>query len=930
MGKKWNYLFKLINEEKKTIVSLGRLTPKLRWRILELDTELIKLVKERENKEFLTNRKKGVKKSYYFRESRKLNSQIVRQGRKLLKIWPNIPYASDIYYTLALNSRDYGKGKKTEYYLLKSLSKLRGNAELKHKVQTSLAEHYYNNKKYRKAIKFYSRIIKVESDEWLTKHHYNLAWCYVKLTKYSKGIDHALKSHELSTLEEKRYVSVKSQILNSIGLFYTLDNRIKEGVDFYINNSEKPAEYLLKMASKTATDGKFDLAKYIYDKALDFSIDKKQNDEQEKIYLSSFEFYRNFKRNALFYKTAKAVEKMYLEKRITKEGIEESKDKIKSLVGYLQVKFTRNSQARLANHDPVKRDEIISYFDILITIDKIQEIEYLYYQGETYFAVNMFDSAYNKYLSAINIYKKNPKIKIVNQKKKLPFFHRSLNSMLASIEYGEFKKKKLEERKIETYYTYTHLLPKDEKSPVLNQKLFNLYLKNSDIANAEQTLDYYTKTHPKDNKTHRQMYTTIFDHFIKNKNSKQLAIRINKISKGYLSFPKAFIQQSTKVLGQILFSNYEKVTDNEAITGYVELFNNPLYPKEIKSNSALKLGVLYNNENNISESVNWYLIGLKLAKEAVIKKNEEKLKTLAIQYNHKLNFEESNKLIEFYLSKYCTSKFKSKNLLFQLYVSNHLLSDELKSAVKASRKYKKCKIGNKNIANTNIEISNYIKIKENINKFISFHQSIYPQHKEIFTSHLEEVFWMSFAKGNKSNQRAIAKILKKYKVKDFPYQLITKFETWSKSLPQFKGLNQKAKFNEAIFNKNLEYNLKRLEEFEKNSNSIVNAAHPEITPLIYKSLEAQYKNLISMIRGVYPKAVPQDYVKGFRGAMAGLAKNLEKKIHKVTTKTIRLYERNKVVSNTFSSFNSQVDLTQQINYQHKANSYTIANDKGGF
>ena len=48
----------------------------------------------------------------------------------------------------------------------------------------SLAEHHYNNKDYKKAVKFYTPVIENQKDDWHTKHLFNLSWCYIKLKNY--------------------------------------------------------------------------------------------------------------------------------------------------------------------------------------------------------------------------------------------------------------------------------------------------------------------------------------------------------------------------------------------------------------------------------------------------------------------------------------------------------------------------------------------------------------------------------------------------------------------------------------------------------------------------------------------------------------------------------------------------------------------------
>ena len=61
MSKRWHTLNNLINQEIKTIKSIGRIGPKLQHRLLELNSERIKLLKEQENQVFLSSPKSLIK-----------------------------------------------------------------------------------------------------------------------------------------------------------------------------------------------------------------------------------------------------------------------------------------------------------------------------------------------------------------------------------------------------------------------------------------------------------------------------------------------------------------------------------------------------------------------------------------------------------------------------------------------------------------------------------------------------------------------------------------------------------------------------------------------------------------------------------------------------------------------------------------------------
>ena len=52
---KWQKIMGMIQEEERTIRGLGKLGPRLQYRIVELHSEKIKLLKEKENLKFLSS-----------------------------------------------------------------------------------------------------------------------------------------------------------------------------------------------------------------------------------------------------------------------------------------------------------------------------------------------------------------------------------------------------------------------------------------------------------------------------------------------------------------------------------------------------------------------------------------------------------------------------------------------------------------------------------------------------------------------------------------------------------------------------------------------------------------------------------------------------------------------------------------------------------
>lgn len=125
-GKKWESLMTIINQEIQTIRSSTVSGPELRHRLFELYSEKIKLIKEKENNIFLKADPKRIAekgKDYFFKSSTEQFNNAQNFGLKIVQDYPQYAKNNEIYYALAVNSRDYGTGKDSEKLLLLSQSR---------------------------------------------------------------------------------------------------------------------------------------------------------------------------------------------------------------------------------------------------------------------------------------------------------------------------------------------------------------------------------------------------------------------------------------------------------------------------------------------------------------------------------------------------------------------------------------------------------------------------------------------------------------------------------------------------------------------------------------------------------------------------------------------------------------------------------------
>src|SRR5690606_24062817 len=143
---------------------------------------------------------------------------------------------AEVYYTMALNSRDYAHDKKSLNFLRKALERSKSKPQLQHYIHTALAEYYYNDKNYKSCIYYYNMAIRNTNDEWLTKNLYNYGWCHFKENNYNTSIDPLVEAYGLS--KDKKYIDMSEQVINSLITFHVFNQTPLDALKF-IKENEK-------------------------------------------------------------------------------------------------------------------------------------------------------------------------------------------------------------------------------------------------------------------------------------------------------------------------------------------------------------------------------------------------------------------------------------------------------------------------------------------------------------------------------------------------------------------------------------------------------------------------------------------------------------------------------------------------------------------
>ncbi len=680
--RRWNNILKLINSELKAIGRARKKTVQLQYRVFELMSEKVKLYKEKENKVFLQKKLKygkKIKREDIFKKTLEHYKAANAYGTNLLKKYPRTKFKAGIYYTLALNSRDFSYDNKELEYLRKAIDYSKDQTKVNYLARTSLAEYYYNNKNWKSAIYQYELVISNKDDEWYSKNLLNYGWCLLKTHKFNDAINNLESSYKLSN--DDFYVNVKEQAMTGLISFYVLGVQIQRGIDFINKYSDEKNNALLKLARKSSGKGHYDQAEKIVSSLESTISPQKETELYADLRLFQFELYNQFHKPQKLLNIAKLFPKT----KFSEYQQEDAVRKISDVVGAKQVILKKDFSKYNKEYDKDILSEVITYFDILASIHPKEKAQYDYYKAETYYSVEQFDKALSEYKVSLVSYDKVPS--------KEDLRHKNLDAIFSCISTLKFNK---ENETIELEYAYTKYLSywtNDKKAQEIYPRLFGLYLAKKDYQKTQETLDDYVKKFKKDKKKQQDLYTVMMDRLIKEEDTTLLAQKINLMQKGYLGFTKTKIQKSETILASILFKQLQKLKqegkNREAIDGYQKIFHTEYYPKVIKGEAAFNMGMIYTDIEDNSNALKWYRKSFTFFSKKEIKEKRLFLEKMALRTSLLHNFLNASRLNKFILAMFC--KEKDANMaIFRDAIKNDMANNYTTRALYTLSKYKVC------------------------------------------------------------------------------------------------------------------------------------------------------------------------------------------------------------------------------------------------
>ncbi len=878
---RWHKLMLLVNQEMKILESAKRKGVEIKYRMLELHSEKLKLIHEKNNKEFLeSSRVTGTSqnKETFFSETRNYYNLTKEFGNKILKEEVKNGRKAEILYALALNSRDYGRDNITEKYLLEVLSLINNSKNsLKHHAETALADFYYNEKKFPEAIHLYKSVIKNTEDDWMTKHLFNLSWCYLK----NREFDKAIETIKLSYFESKdpAYINVKDQALENIGSFYVYAGRPLDGLDFYIENEKNPLPYLLPMALKASDKGHEKETRRILDAAREMINKKELHQHQEELLHTYLDFYRHYNRFidhetisrelVSYYKLAESKKVDLKNAKLVIELKDDAVEKIRTTAGFLQVKLSKDIKKDETQFDSEEMRIVLDYFDHLIQLDAQRKAEYIYFRAETYYSVNNFAFAAKSYVEAV---KESKHLKDSN------LLRKSLNSLLALTGQEVLNKEENKKYLVFTYSEHVKTWPRDEKSLAIYPKLITIFLEGFNDIKASEIISQYNKAYPENIKEQQVFMTKVLDQLIDKKNTIKLNQWITVFKNGFLSFSKDTIEKTEIVLGNLLFMEYQDLAKNgqklKAAEGFEGLYFHKLYPDKVKSQAAFFASMAY---LELAETKDFYVWQMnahsKMTESERLERRKEQL--LMIERTYRLqDFTTAYKLSEFLLKHFCSTKDDTQDRFFEVAIMTSLVEENPSVSERIVKENSSC-LKNVELSQMSLsQIFQYLDKKGDYYKLRSFvkRNSVEPFLTQ-FRYSIQRMFWEKSDLNIKESIKNDFIIFKNAESLTWLNE-INLFHKSQKDLEVIKEIKiwEKLVFEPEVFNRSLEDYLVRIQNFKKQYEILLTSNQTDLAILSSKVFIVLFEHVGMTIQSLAPKGMTKEMSQPFKIAMKDVSK----------------------------------------------------------
>ena len=864
------YLLGLIDSELKEVQRLNKQIkardPELLLRLAELYLERARVMKEIENKKYLSlpaSKRRRVKKSTFFKGSTSHFVKAQKVSYFILKKFSNFDQKSEVYYILGFNAKEFKKEKKAKSFFQKAFDQA-SNRISKEKSSLALAEFFYNEKKFKKAIKYYEFALGNESGKWWTKDAHNLAWCYFRQSRNSKAIKLMKKVIRLS--ESGDYLNMEREARRDLARFYAESDKVDEAVS-YLKGSGSVSG-VISLAKNLIDQGKKTKAMKVLEGVISQGIDnpkdyKRAAESLMNIYADYSKFEKmenvarklvetnNYDRELMVYNLKKA--RSVIQKRIVSKRYSTQKKYIKSLS---KTNFGLGS--------------------ILVIVNPKESRSVHFYNAEAFYASGDFEASLLEYKKAYD-YKK---------------YKKYLEGMMACLSNISVESSIYKAESINVFEKYVKVEKKPAKKRPVYNRLFQAYL-DSDIEKAEKLLTSYNKYYRGDTKTIEAMLARVLDHpTVKNDPRKFLGY-VKRINSGEFRVSKGVASKIKLSALNIQFKDVEKNNTRgsqiKALRGYYSIYKDSISSKDAKKNAAYNLAVLYQKIGYADKYYYWAKVALNLMSPENVDQFFSSFKLFYEELFDRFRQSNSFDLLMKINNKLCLLAKPSRKEAVRDFLLLKYASGEL-------RKADGVKMCLKDGENQKLFNELYFSRLLNIKYFGTAFKFL--NRKNIAdVSESDLLRLVMHYRLDKNKLKTISNYLgRSGKNSSVKSTLDTSLSLFSIRSIKKRIFQKKLIFPEKKFNSRLKYKFDQLNLLTSKVMAAVKLGSSTYVAELYLILVDSYQKLANEIQQFSPKGKGADYVKSFKGAMAKVYSPLYMEIKKLRAEGRKLVSSKKLFS----------------------------------
>lgn len=587
----WRKHISIVNNEIKSIESLGSRDDQLNLKLFEIYGEKLSLLIEEENRILLNIVDPKNNKTYITILSVKkecLNRQTAIGDLLLKNIQDNNLKGRVLFYK-ALSYELFKKSDLFEANLVLA-KEIVDDKNLLSKIDNKLADYYYNNMNFQAAIPLYETIIKDKKDRWLAQHFYNLAWCYFKQNYIQKALFAIDQSYLLSG--KMNYFKIKENIVDSMLLFLANAGEVNKGIDI-LNKEEmiQRSKLLLKFIDYTSSFGKEQdlLLLFNYLEHNHGSMDplevlklKLKVLYEKKYNLNAGEELSHFK------------EKFKGQTFNSNKEFSEIVDLVMEKVGFYQ-EVIKDSLIK-EQHKKEIMDTIKISIHFLLFFDPVQSLKYHYFLGETFFSDKQYTLAVNEYLKGIQLYHKSKSLI------KSDFLKKVYDSLFRSLEISKNTKPNV------LVYIYSNFLQDLPSSPIRQnviERLLLLYESNTDYEKVLKLIPLYLTQETSNNFVIKDLVKRMINHFSKELNIERVIDIKVLLDKNFVYFTADEIAKIDAMISGLQIVKAKKAIEENKKIGRKEILAllKKNLPRHINEQAYLLLLNSYDIDKEIKEYI---------------------------------------------------------------------------------------------------------------------------------------------------------------------------------------------------------------------------------------------------------------------------------------------------------------------------------------